>query len=182
VVSIGRLVERKGVDDVIRALPKLPGARLVIAGGSNRCDDADARRLQAVADRLGVSDRIDLVGPLDHEQVPRLLQSADVVTCVPWYEPFGMVALEAMACGVPVIVSAVGGLRHLVLDGETGLHVPPRDPDRTASAIRTLLDDAGLRARLGANGAQRAVSLYTWQRITDLLLQLYVRVVENQVS
>jgi glycosyltransferase involved in cell wall biosynthesis len=182
VISIGRLVERKGVDDVIRSLPNLPGVRLIIAGGGNGSGDADASRLQAVADDLAVSDRVDLIGPVEHEQVPRLLRSADVVVCVPWYEPFGMVALEAMACGIPVVVSAVGGLRHLVVDHETGLHVPPRDPDRLASALRTLLDDAGLRARLGANGAQRAVSLYTWQRITDLLLQLYVRVVEDQVS
>lgn len=181
VVSIGRLVERKGVDDVIRSLPKLSGVRLTIAGGSNGSGDADARRLQAVADGLAVSDRVDLIGPVDHEQVPGLLRSADVVVCVPWYEPFGIVALEAMACGVPVVVSAVGGLRHLVVDHETGLHVAPRDPDSLASAIRTLLGDAGLRARLGANGAQRATSLYTWRRVTDLLLQLYVRVVEDQV-
>lgn len=182
VVSIGRLVERKGVDDVIRALPKLPGVRLIIAGGGNGSGDADASRLQAVAAGLAVSDRVDFIGPVEHEQVPGLLRSADVVVCVPWYEPFGMVALEAMACGIPVVVSAVGGLRHLVVDHGTGLHVPPRDPDGVASKVRMLLGDADLRVRLGANGAQRAISLYTWQRITDLLLQLYVRVVEDQVS
>jgi len=182
VVTVGRLVERKGVDDLIRSLPKLPGARLIIAGGSTSSGDADARRLHAVAGCLDVSDRVDLIGPLDHEDVPRLLRSADVVACVPWYEPFGMVALEAMACGIPVVVSAVGGLRRLVVDHETGLHVPPRDPDRIASSIRRLLDDADLRVRLGANGARRAVSFYTWSRVTDLLLQLYVRVVEDRAA
>ncbi len=182
VVSVGRLVERKGVDDLIRSLPKLPGVRLIIAGGSTRSGDADARRLHTVADCLEVSDRVDLIGPLDHEDVPQLLRSADVVACVPWYEPFGMVALEAMACGIPVVVSAVGGLRRLVVDRETGLHVPPRDPDRIASSIRKLLDDADLRARLGANGARRAASFYTWSRVTDLLLQLYVRVVEDKAA
>ena len=69
------------------------------------------RRLRRVAASLDVSDRVEMIGPLDHEHVPELLRSADVVACVPWYEPFGMVALEAMACGVPVVASAVGGLQ-----------------------------------------------------------------------
>jgi len=181
VVTVGRLVERKGVDDLIRSLPKLPGARLIIAGGSTSSGDADARRLHAVAGCLDVSDRVDLIGPLDHEDVPRLLRSADVVACVPWYEPFGIVALEAMACGRPVVVSAVGGLRRLVVDHETGLHVPPRDPDRIASSIRKLLDDADLRERLGANGVRRAAS-YSWSRVTDLLLQLYIRVARDEAA
>jgi glycosyltransferase involved in cell wall biosynthesis len=182
VVSVGRLVERKGVDDLIRALPKLPGVRLIIVGGSTRSGDPDMRRLRTAADRCEVSDRVDLIGPLDHEDVPQVLQSADVVACVPWYEPFGMVALEAMACGIPVVVSAVGGLRRLVVDHETGLHVPPRDPDRIAFSIRKLLDDADLRVRLGTNGARRAASFYTWSRVTDLLLQIYVRVVEDKAA
>jgi glycosyltransferase involved in cell wall biosynthesis len=182
VVSVGRLVERKGVDDLIRSLPELPEVRLVIAGGSVGCGDVDARRLHALADRLDVAGRVDLIGPLDHEDVPQLLRSADVVACVPWYEPFGLAALEAMACGIPVVASAVGGLRRLVVDNETGLHVPPRDPDRIASSIRRLLDDRDLRVRLGTNGARRAASLYTWSRVTDLLLQLYVRVVEESAA
>ena len=128
VVSVGRLVVRKGVDDVIRTLPQLPEAHLVIAGGSTSPEDEDAGRLRSLAARLEVSDRVELIGPVDHEDVPALLRSADVVACVPWYEPFGMVALEAMACGVPVVASSVGGLRHLVVDQVTGLHVPPRDP------------------------------------------------------
>jgi glycosyltransferase involved in cell wall biosynthesis len=181
VVSVGRLVERKGVDDLIRSLPKLPGVRLIIAGGSASSGDADACRLRAVADSLDVSDRVDLIGPLDHVDVPQLLQSADVVACVPWYEPFGMVALEAMACGVPVVVSAVGGLRRLVVDNETGLHVPPQDPERIASSIRNLLDDADLRVRLATNGARRA-AFYAWSRVTDLLLQCYVRVIEDKAA
>jgi glycosyltransferase involved in cell wall biosynthesis len=175
-VSVGRLVERKGVDDLIRSLPKLPGVRLSIAGGSVGSGDADAHRLRTLADCLGVSARVDFVGPLAHDDVPQLLRSADVVACVPWYEPFGMTALEAMACGMPVVVSAVGGLRRLVVDQETGLHVPPRDPDRIAAAILKLLDDADLRIRLGANAARHAAS-YTWGRVADVLLQLYAHVV-----
>lgn len=182
VVSVGRLVERKGVDDLIRALPKLHGVRLVIAGGSCSSCDPDARRLRTLAESLRVSSRVELIGPLDHEDVPELLRSADVVACVPWYEPFGMAALEAMACGIPVVVSAVGGLRRLVVDHETGLHVPPRDPGRIAFCIRRLLDDAEFRARLGRNGARRAASCYAWSHITDLLLEVYVTVMQDKAA
>ena len=180
IVSVGRLVERKGVDDVVRALLGLPDAHLVIAGGTTNGDDADARRLRRVAASLEVSDRVEMIGPLDHEHVPELLRSADVVACVPWYEPFGMVALEAMACGVPVVASAVGGLRDLVIDGQTGLLVPPRDPVRVAAAVRTLINDPDLRRRLGLRGARRAASSYSWRHVADLLLELYVRIVERE--
>jgi glycosyltransferase involved in cell wall biosynthesis len=179
VVSIGRLVERKGVDDVIRSLPMLPDVRLVVAGGSDRPGDADAGRLLNLAASLDVSARVAFIGPVDHEGIPELLRSAAVVACVPWYEPFGMVALEAMACGIPVVASAVGGLRGLVVDNETGLHVPPRDPARIAAAIRMLLDCADLRTALGERAARRAAS-YSWTSITELLLQVYVRVVEEE--
>jgi glycosyltransferase involved in cell wall biosynthesis len=178
-VTVGRLVPRKGVDDVVCSLRWIPGARLVIAGGSGRAEDADARRLSALAQAAGVADRVELIGPVEHARVPELLRSADVVACVPWYEPFGMVALEAMACGVPVVSAAVGGLRETVVDGETGLHVPPRDPPRIAAAVRTLLGDEQLRARLGAHAAERAASVYAWSTIADSLLGLYVRVAQG---
>jgi D-inositol-3-phosphate glycosyltransferase len=178
---LGRLVERKGIDDVIRALPLLPDARLLIAGGSGRPDDPHAHRLATLALELGVSERVTLLGPVARSDVPSLLRAADVVVCVPWYEPFGMVAVEAMACGVPVVASAVGGLLDTVVDGETGLHVPPRDPVRLAAAVRMLLDDEPLRARLGGNGARRAGSLYTWRRVANELLGLYGRVVATRV-
>jgi glycosyltransferase involved in cell wall biosynthesis len=152
---------------------------LVVAGGSNQPGDADANRLRTLAANLNVSARVDLIGPLDHEDVPELLRSADVVACVPWYEPFGMVALEAMACGVPVVVSAVGGLRGLVVDNETGLHVPPRNPERIAAAIRLLLDRPDLRIELGERAARRAAS-YSWSHVTEQLLQLYVRVMQEE--
>ena len=182
VVSVGRLVERKGVDDLIRSLTGLPGVHLIVAGGSDRPGDADVGRLRAIAAGLDVSDRVEFVGPIRHEEVPELLRSADVVACVPWYEPFGMVALEAMACGVPVVVSAVGGLRELVIDRETGLHVPPRDPERIAAAIRLLLDRSDLRTAFGRLGARRAARCYAWSHVTEQLLRIYARVVEEERS
>jgi D-inositol-3-phosphate glycosyltransferase len=177
---LGRLVERKGVDDVLRALPLLPEAELLIAGGSGAAKDRDMCRLTALAHDMGVSDRVDWVGPVAHRRVPALLRSCDVVICVPWYEPFGIVAVEAMACGVPVVASAVGGLRETVVDGETGLHVPPRDPQRLAAAIRTVLGDAALRARFAAAGVRHAEARYTWCRVADDLLALYAYVIDGQ--
>src|SRR5690606_9408897 len=116
----------------------------------------EARRLRALAEQVGVADRVDLRGRMGREEVAALLRSADALVCVPWYEPFGIVPLEAMACGVPVVASAVGGMIDTVVDGVTGVHVPPRDPERLAEALTALLDDAGAarRARYGAAGVE----------------------------
>jgi D-inositol-3-phosphate glycosyltransferase len=121
----------------------------------------------------GVADRFQLRGRVERDHVPALLRSADVVVCVPWYEPFGMVAVEAMACGVPVVASAVGGQVDTVVDGVTGLHVPPRDPDRLARAVGRLLADDSLRASLGEAGAKRARRRYSWSRVAAATLDTY---------
>src|SRR5205823_1385126 len=116
----------------------------------------EATRLLALAHARGVADRVQLRGPVAPDQLPALYRSADVVVCVPWYEPFGLVALEAMACGVPVVAAAVGGLVDTVIEGVTGLHVPPRNPAAIASALRALLAQPARRAALGEAGARRA--------------------------
>jgi D-inositol-3-phosphate glycosyltransferase len=179
IVVVTRLVERKGVADVIAALPALPGVELVVAGGGEADvlrDDPEARRLAALGKALGVVDRVELRGRIDRERVAPLLRSADVVVCSPWYEPFGIVPLEAMACGRPVVASAVGGLIDTVVDGVTGLHVPPRRPDKLAQAIGRLLADPVLCERLGAAGAERARSRYKWARVADATLDVYLEV------
>jgi len=179
IVVVTRLVERKGVADVIAALPALPGVELVVAGGGEADllrDDPEARRLAALAEELGVLERVELRGRIDREHVAPLLRSADVVVCSPWYEPFGIVPLEAMACGRPVVASAVGGLIDTVVDGVTGLHVPPRRPDKLAHAIGRLIADPVLRERLGAAGAERARSRYEWARVADATLDVYLEV------
>jgi type III pantothenate kinase len=178
IVSIGRLVERKGVGNAISALRWLPGAELVVAGGPAAADldrDPEVTRLRAVAREAGVADRVDFRGRMARDAVAALLRSADVVVAVPWYEPFGIVPVEAMACGVPVVASAIGGMIDTIVDGVTGVHVPPRDPERLAGALRSLLDDPDRRAALGLAGAQRAQRLYAWDRIAGSTLEVYGR-------
>jgi type III pantothenate kinase len=182
-LCVGRMVERKGIGNVIEALAGLPDTELVVAGGPPRSElraDPEARRLLGVARECGVADRVDLRGRVERSELPALLRSADVVVCAPWYEPFGIVPLEAMACGVPVVASAVGGMIDTVVDGVTGVHVAPRDPERLASALRPLLDDPGLRATLGEAGVRRARRLYDWGRVATATLDVYARQVRRR--
>jgi D-inositol-3-phosphate glycosyltransferase len=176
IAVVSRLVPRKGVDDVIRALALLPDAELVVAGGPERhrlAQDEEVARLQDIARAVQVADRVRFVGALERDQVPPLLRSSDVAVTVPWYEPFGIVPLEIMACGIPVVTSAVGGMIDTVVDGVTGLHVPPRDPGAVAAAIRRLLDHPVWRHELGRAGYDRVRRRYTWARVADGLLRAY---------
>jgi glycosyltransferase involved in cell wall biosynthesis len=182
-VVVTRLVPRKGVGNVIVALRDIPDTELVIAGGPSRerlHEDPEVARLLAIAAEAGVADRVVFRGRLERHEVPSLLRSADAAVCVPWYEPFGMVPLEAMACGVPVVAAAVGGLIDSVVDGVTGLHVPPRRPDAIAEAARRLLADPALRAALGRAGAERARRLYSWSRVADGVLSVYGEVAARE--
>jgi D-inositol-3-phosphate glycosyltransferase len=178
-VAACRLVERKGIADALAALARVPDAELHVAGGPDRSlldADPEAQRLLALAADLGVADRLILRGRMGREEMPRLLRSADAVVCVPWYEPFGIVPLEAMACGVPVVASAVGGQIDSVVDGVTGLHVPPRDPEALAEALRALLDHPELRAALGAAGRRRATERFAFDRIAAATREVYAAV------
>ena len=174
ILTVGRLVPRKGVDLVIRALPLLREAgfadvELLIVGGGGGAAvlgaDPEARRLHELAWKLGVQEQVTLRGQVPREDMPGILRSADAVVCTPWYEPFGIVPLEAMACGVPVVAAAVGGLTDTVVDRATGLHVPPRDPAAIARAVGELLASRELRQELGRAGQQRARSRYSWDRV-----------------
>jgi glycosyltransferase involved in cell wall biosynthesis len=176
ILTVGRLVPRKGVDDIIRALPALPGVELVVAGGppkENLTCDPEARRLQQLALSLKVSKRVTLMGAVGRTNMPALLRSADIVACMPWYEPFGIVPLEAMACGKPVVASAVGGMLDTVVDGVTGALVPPRDPTALAERLSSLLAQPELLERYGRAGIKRARSRYCWSRVAQLTASVY---------
>lgn len=188
IASIGRLVPRKGVDTVIRALGVLAergmsDIELVIVGGSGGAEsleaDPEAARLQALANELGVGQQVVFRGQLPRPEMPALIRSCNAVVCAPWYEPFGIVPLEAMACGVPVIASSVGGLTDTVVDGATGLHVPPRDSAALADALQRLLNDEQFAARLGAAGRERAAARYCWDRIAADTERVYAQVVSR---
>lgn len=182
ILSVGRLVPRKGVDLVIRSLPYLKAAgfadvELLIVGGGARGQDPEAQRLLGLAHDLGVADQVELRGQVPREAMPAIFRSADVVACTPWYEPFGIVPLEAMACGIPVVAAAVGGLTDSVVDHGTGLHVPPKDPAAIAEAVAMLLASPALRAKLGRAGERRAKARFSWNRVaaeTEKAYQLAV--------
>ena len=167
-LSVGRLVPRKGYDTIIEALTWLPETELLIAGGAGSggvTPEPEHDRLVAVAERLEVVDRVRLIGQVARTDMPNLLRSADLVVCSPWYEPFGIVPLEAMACGVPVVASAVGGMSDTVVDSVTGALVPARDPVSLAEVIGPLLESPDRRAELARAGLERVRSRYSWDRV-----------------
>lgn len=183
IAVVGRLVARKGVDLVIGALQELAtegmdDLELQVIGGSGGPQgldaDPEARRLRHIAVELGVAEQVVFRGQLPREAVPSVLRSCSVVVCAPWYEPFGIVPLEAMACGRPVVVAAVGGLQDSVVDGVTGLHVPPRDHRALARAIRRILDDPTLGTRMGRAGRRRVEQHYSWDTVAALTEEAYL--------
>jgi glycosyltransferase involved in cell wall biosynthesis len=178
-LSVGRLVERKGTADIITALADLPDTELVVAGGPSADAlvlDPEVQRLQQVARGLGVEDRVRFTGGLPRERMPEVFCSADVVVAVPWYEPFGIVPLEAMACARPVVGTAVGGMLDTIAPGVTGELVPPRAPHRLASVLRELLDDPRRRSAYGSAGADRVRAGYLWDQVAEQTEAVYARV------
>jgi glycosyltransferase involved in cell wall biosynthesis len=186
-VVVGRLVTRKGVGNVIEALARLlrhdHDVELLIAGGPSGGTldvDPEIQRLRTLADRLCIGDRVVFLGGVARTEVPELMRSADVVVTVPWYEPFGIVPLEAMACGRPIVGSAVGGLLDTIVPGTTGELVPPRDPRTLAKVLHRLLDDPERRAGYGRAGRERAVALYDWGCVVARTEAVYEEAVRSR--
>ncbi|TDC30938.1 glycosyltransferase [Micromonospora sp. KC213] len=176
VLTVGRLVERKGFQTVIRAMELVPRAECVIVGGPPAGlleADPYARRLRALAESCGVADRVRLVGAVPREEMGRWYRSADVLVAAPWYEPFGLTPLEAMACGVPVIGTAVGGIKDTVVDGVTGDLVPARDPRALGIAVQRLLDDRIRRFGYATAALRRARRSYSWASAAERIAELY---------
>ncbi|MBV9454621.1 MAG: glycosyltransferase [Rubrobacter sp.] len=169
---VGRLVPRKGVDTLIEAFALLSrrlDGRLVIVGGEPGAEgSAEVARLSALSRKLKIKKRVIFTGSRPQQDLYRYYGAADAVVTVPHYEPFGMTPLEAMACGVPVVGSRVGGIKTSVLEGETGYLVPPKDPKALADRLLRLLTDGALRDRMGLAGRRRMEEHYTWKRIATL--------------
>jgi D-inositol-3-phosphate glycosyltransferase len=185
ILTVGRLVERKGYEDLIRALPAVPVAELIVVGGPPDGSVADhpyARKLRALAERCGVGHRVRLAGAVASADMPRWYRSADLLAAAPWYEPFGLTPLEAMACGVPVVGTAVGGLTDTVVDGVTGDLVPARDPRALGSALRRLVGDDVRRFSYSAAAVDRATHSYSWRRVATQLAAVYAAVTGRTVA
>ncbi|MFL6664895.1 MAG: glycosyltransferase family 4 protein [Rhizobacter sp.] len=180
VLQLGRMVPRKGVDNVIRAIAQLDPAvpaRLLVVGGESAEPDERATpeigRLRRVARDCGVADKVTFVGHRQRDELRAYYAACDVFVTTPWYEPFGITPLEAMACGRPVIGSAVGGIQYSVVHGVTGLLVPPHDPAALAEGLTTLHGNPALANALGRAGVRRVRSLFTWDRVARELADVY---------
>lgn len=186
-VAAGPMTPATGFDTAVQALPGIPAAELVVAcsrpsgreNGWNFREDAEAQRLVELAHRLNVADRLHLVELPPRPQLPALLRSADVVVCTPWHEPAGTVGVEAMACGRPVVASAVGDLIDVVVEGTTGVLVPPRDPTALTHALRELLQDPVRLDGFGLAATDRARVRHGWNRITGEISGAYERLLAS---
>jgi glycosyltransferase involved in cell wall biosynthesis len=169
---------RYGIRELIRAFHQIcssfPAARLVIVGGGEQYAE-----LRALIANLDMEQSITLAGQAGHDQIPHYLRSFDlfVVPSLTDRESFGVAAVEAAACGLPVIASQVGGLPEVVLDGQTGLLVPPGDVNALAAAMARLLSEPELRARMGQAGRRFVLEHYRWEDNASLMDQLYKEVV-----
>ncbi|MEU7816973.1 glycosyltransferase [Pseudonocardia sp. NPDC049154] len=184
-LAVAGLDEEAGVQDVIRALRTVPEAELLVAGGPRTDDpeidparDRELARLHTVARAARVERRVRFLGAVRRGTVPALLRSADALVHVPHRTSFGMVALEAMACGRAVVASAVGALAETVVDQVTGVLVPPARPDVLAQALRALLREGAVPLAFGIAGRDRAVSRYGRDRLTAAVEQVYREAVE----
>lgn len=180
ILSVGGLAPGHGQDDLIRAMRLVGDAELVIAGGppAERLDrHAEARRLRELAERAGVAEQVKLVGAVPHDQMATWYRSADVVACTPHYASAGRVSLEAMACGVPVVGYAMGGIADAVVDEVTGKLVPPGDVRTLGVTLRRLLSDNAGRFAYGHAAVDRVRCSYTWERTAAALERLYERVI-----
>ncbi|MBI3762969.1 MAG: glycosyltransferase [Chloroflexi bacterium] len=187
---VGRIEPLKGVDTLIRAMallkdkPGMPERLCLSIIGGDTVDDlalanAEMVRLKQLSRELGLGDIVTFMGARNQDTLQFYYSAAEAVVMPSHYESFGMVALEAMACGTPVVASEVGGLVFLVRDGETGFHVPDRDPEALCGAIGALLTDPALRERLGRQAAEYARQ-YAWPLVADKIVGVYEEVLAQK--
>ena len=187
---VGRIEPLKGIDTLIEAIALIEaqglfedgGMCLAIIGGDPEVDElkmtAEMARLKELCDQYGLEDMVTFLGKRDQDTLPYYYSAAEAVVMPSQYESFGMVALEAMACGTPVVASEVGGLAYLVQDGKTGYTVPAGDPEALAAKLRDIIIDQDLRYRLGEQAAAFAKG-YDWQMIAEQVADLYQNVIDN---
>ncbi len=171
---VGRIEPLKGIDILISAAAQLhddENFAVLIVGGDARAE-AQVDELRRHAEALGIDHHITFVGSVAHDALPLYYNAADVCVVPSYYESFGLVAVESMACGTPVVASRVGGLTSTVSDGETGYLVPWRCPEPFAERLELLLDNDELRASFGRAGRE-AVERFRWANVADAVAGLY---------
>jgi D-inositol-3-phosphate glycosyltransferase len=183
ILQLGRLVRRKGIDNVIRSLAllqtNLNPFLLIVGGNATKPDptqDPELKRLMNVAEEIKVLDKIKFVGQRTRNLLRYYYSAADVFVSTPWYEPFGITPLEAMACGTPVIGSNVGGIKYTIVDGETGYLVPPKNPLALATKLKLVLEQPRLKAQMGQAGLRRVQDRFTWGVVAQEIIQLYNKI------
>jgi D-inositol-3-phosphate glycosyltransferase len=181
---VGRIEPLKGLDVLIEAigiirqqgiLEQNPFCLVIIGGEPDATSEkmsAEMARVQALRMEYGIEDLVAFLGKRSQDTLPYYYSAAEAVVVPSQYESFGMVALEAMACGTPVVASQVGGLAYLVQDGVTGFTVPVDDPRALAEHLTTLLSDPMLRQRMGEQ-ARQAAQEYAWSRVVSRLIDVY---------
>lgn len=186
-LQLGRMVPRKGIDNVIRAMAHLKTTgndliQLIIVGGDEQnmaqSSSAEFDRLRNIAHELNISNQIKFAGRKDRDLLKYYYSAADLFITTPWYEPFGITPLEAMACGTPVIGSNVGGIKYSVVDGVTGALVAPDKPRELAEKVSGLLSDKAALKALGKQAIKHVNNNFTWAKVTDHLAMLYQQVID----
>jgi len=191
ILFVGRIDPLKGIDTLLKAIAILQAESpdwqsllcLVIIGGQVEDNpesmSSEMRNLHALRERLGIQETVTFLGAQNQEILPYYYSAADIVVMPSHYESFGMVALEAMASGTPVIASNVGGLRYTVSDNESGFLVPPRSPETVADRIRVLLNRPHLRRQMGERGVEIA-RRFSWGTVADQIETLYRELIPGE--
>ncbi|TZF83695.1 glycosyltransferase family 1 protein [Pedobacter sp. BS3] len=192
ILQLGRMVPRKGIDNVIKAMGKLKNlaasTRLLVVGGdTDKPDPAlspELARLQDIAHQEKVFQSVIFAGRKNRDILKYYYSAADIFVTTPWYEPFGITPLEAMACGTPVIGSDVGGIKYSVTHNHTGFLVPPNNPQALAEKIRHLLTDKSTMFKMRHNAIKRVNAVFTWSHVANQVAALYQHITQpvKQVS
>ena len=180
VLYVGRIEPLKGIDILLQSLAMLEeglDTRLLIVGGSLEGDE-ELDRMKNMAEELGLGDRVTFTGSVSQTDLPIYYAAADVFVLPSHYESFGLVALEAMACGTPVVASRVGGLKTFIKHGESGYLIPWRCPDPFAQRIETLLANEALRKAMGAAARTKALEM-SWSGVAGVMLECYAGLMDD---
>jgi D-inositol-3-phosphate glycosyltransferase len=183
VLSVGRVEPLKGLDILVSAMAGLrdsTDARLVMVGGMLE-QDGEIKRLQSLARALRIADRVTFTGAVKQAELPRYLSAADVFVMPSYHESFGLAALEAMACGVPVVASRVGGLKTFIRNGETGYLIPWHCPEPFAQRLEVLLANPSLRQSMGRAARAKAQTM-GWEKAADRMMSTYRGLIEEPLA